>query len=659
MRALVRLLVAVTLGLLSAYGALVFRALIGFVRKLAFPTGLSPAALKALPWYRVVLPPAVGGLIVSPLVHFFAPEAKGHGVPEVKDACARLGGRIRPRVALVKILASGITIGSGGSVGREGPIVQIGAGLGSLLGRLTNMRGQYLIDFVAAGAAAGIAATFNAPIAGVMFAIEVILGRGSPRHFGPLIIAAVVATVVTHHHLGASPAFAVPAYTLASAWELPLYALLGLLAGGVGVAFTRGLYGLEDAWELVPLPPYALGVFGGAAIGTMALAFPEVLGIGYGLIEQVLGMSGTPVDLSAFPTAGYLLVLVVMKIVATGTTIGSGGSGGVFAPSLFLGASLGGAFGGLAQHWMPADKIASPSAYALVGTGALVGATTHAPLTAILIVFELCNRHSIILPLMFATILGTTLAMWLMGESIYTLKLVRRGASANSNNASAVVRTAAVTELMLPNPPRVRPSATMGQIVDRAHEGETQHVYITDDKRHLLGVVSMEDVASHVGDKASLRRKLRARSLMHPAETVTTTDNLDRCLQLLQNRLRYELPVVDTEQRLVGRITRADLLGYYNREVLRRDAVMSMVEGDAALAADDTIACLGNGEAIGEIPVGGALLGKTLQELNLRMRLGINVYAIRRGKEVDHVPSPAEPLQRGSLLLVIGPESEV
>ncbi len=653
--AILRLVLAALLGVSAAYGALLFRLLINTVKRLAFPQG--SAAKEA--WYRRLFSPAVGGAIVGPLVHFLAREAKGHGVPEVKDACTNRGGRIRARVAAIKTLASGICIGSGGSVGREGPIVQIGASMGSALGQRFGLRGADLVDFVAAGSAAGIAATFNAPIAGVVFAVEVILGRGSPRHFGPLVVASVTATAITHAHLGKSPAFPVSAYTLQSGWELPLYVLLGLIAGLVGVAFTRGLYLLEDLWEKLPGPPYLHTPVGGLIVGAIAIHFPQLLGVGYELIESVLGATkhGLPLDQGSMQLT--LVALIALKIFATGSTIGSGGSGGVFAPSLFLGASLGTAFGGVAQRWMPAGTLAPPSAYALVAMGAVVGATTHAPLTAILIVFELCDRHSIILPLMLSTVIGTVVAMALCRESIYTMKLVRRGARLGAGSAPAErVRNVEVIEIMQPLVAWVSPSASLATIVERAHENDTHDVYVVGPKRHVLGVVTMDDVASHIEDHAPHRRRLRAAALMHGVATVTTSSSLENCMAALQERLREELPVVNDDGKLVGSVTKGDLLAYYSRELLRQEAAFDMIHDEAADPHHEEIV-LADGEVRDTVEVGGEMVGKTLRELDLRTRFGVNVYAIRDPRGQAEIPHPQRPLVAGDTLAVVGSRSEV
>ena len=326
-------------------------------------------------------------------------------------------GDIRKRVVLVKTLASAISIGTGGSVGREGPIVQIGSAIGSTLGQALNVSGDRMRALVGCGAAAGIAATFNAPIAGSMFALEVILGDFGLATFSPIVISSVVATAVSRAFLGDTPAFIVPAYQLVSAWEFPIYLILGLFCAVVGVTFTKTLYRFEDLFDSLKFPEYLKPIIGGLILGVSGLYIPQILGVGYGAMDLALGQQ----------LAWWLmLLLVVAKLLATSITIGSGGSGGVFAPSLYLGVMAGGFFGMVVHHLLP-NVTASPGAYSIVGMGAVVSATTHGPLAAILILFEMTGSYEIILPLMFSCIIATIASGQFMEDSIYTLKLARRG----------------------------------------------------------------------------------------------------------------------------------------------------------------------------------------------------------------------------------------
>ena len=318
--------------------------------------------VPTLKWWHVLLGPAIGGAFVGPLVYFLAREAKGHGVPEVMNAVAMEGGIIRKRVVVIKTLASAMCIGSGGSVGREGPIVQIGSAIGSSLGQILRVTDDEMRILVGCGAAAGIAATFNAPIAGAIFALEIVLADFALTTFTPIILSSVMATVVSRSFLGNAPAFQIPHYQLESPVELGFYVVLGLVAGCVAVAFTTILYKSEDKWDALRIPEYLKATIGGLMIGALGLYFPQLLGVGYEAIDTALQNRELWL---------MLLLLGPLKIIATSITIGSGGSGGIFAPSLFMGAMAGGAFG-CGIHALFPGFTAQPGAYALVGMGAVV-----------------------------------------------------------------------------------------------------------------------------------------------------------------------------------------------------------------------------------------------------------------------------------------------
>ena len=411
----VMLTMAALVGIGAGLGAVLFIRGIAVAYDLFFVRGASALSFMGK-WYVIVLP-ALGGLIVGPLIHFLAPEAKGHGVPEVMTAMETRGGRIRPQVIAVKAVGSAITIGSGGSVGREGPIVQIGAAFGSFLGQRFHLSRRRLLALVGAGAAAGIAATFNAPIAGVMFALEVLVGEYTVQAFSTMVFAAVSASVVSRYFLGDHPAFAVPSYALVSSWELPLYVGLGIVGALAAALFVRFLYFMEDGFDGWRFPPYLKPAVGGLALGLVGYFLPQVFGTGFSTIEQAL--NGTL-------ALQLLVVLIFAKILATSLTLGSGSSGGVFAPALFIGAVVGGAYGSIVHAAFPAVT-ATSGAYATVGMAVVFAAAARAPITAIVILFEMTLDYKIMLPLMLATVVGTVVAAKIEPESIYTLKLVRRG----------------------------------------------------------------------------------------------------------------------------------------------------------------------------------------------------------------------------------------
>ena len=380
-------------------------------------------------WF-VLFAPVIGGLVYGPLVARFAPEARGHGVPEVMLAVNRDGGRIRPRVPLVRSLASAICIGSGGSVGPEGPIVHIGSALGSLIGQLRRLPESQLRLLVACGAAGGISATFNAPIAGVFFSLELILRKFQARSFGLVVLSSVTADAIGRAAFGNHPFLSLPAFTLSSPLELVLYAGLGVLAAGVGLAFIRVLYAGEDlADRLWHGPDWLRPATGGILLGLLLLAVPQMYGIGYPVLQRAV--AGHYVIL-------VLLALLAAKVLATSLTMWIGGSGGVFAPSLFMGAMLGSAYGAAAHHFMP-HLAAAAGAYGLVGMGAVFAATARAPITAVIIIFELTGNYQIILPLMLAAVVTTALCNALTRDTIYTLKLRRRGIDIDTPQAPSAM----------------------------------------------------------------------------------------------------------------------------------------------------------------------------------------------------------------------------
>ena len=553
----------IIVGLAGGFGAVGFRHLIGIFQTLAYggKNDLLELVIQ-LPWYYRVAIPAAGGLVVGPLVYFFAREAKGHGVPEVMEAVALKGGVIRKRVVLIKTLASAICISTGGSVGREGPIVQIGSAIGSALGQFLKVSADRMRTLVGCGAAAGIAATFNAPIAGSMFALEVILGDFGLATFSPIVISAVVATAVSRHFLGNVPAFIVPAYELVSAWEFPLYLGLGIFCAAVGVTFTKTLYRIEDLFNEFKFPEYLKAIFGGLIIGVGSLVFPQILGVGYGAINMALMQQ---------ITWWLLLVLVLAKILATSITIGSGGSGGIFAPSLFLGAMAGGFFGAMMHSLLPGIT-AHPGAYSIVGMGAVVSATTHGPLAAILILFEMTGDYKIILPLMLACIIATVASGQLLRDSIYTLKLARRGVDLKEGKEVNVLKSMFVKDVMNPDVETMPEALPLEKMAEQISKSKFNSFPVLDAQNRLIGILSFNDYNEAIFDE-NLKDLVIAKDLATTElVTVFLHDNLYTALEKISSKDFAVLPVVATDDpaKLEGVVSRRDIIGAYNKAVLKK-----------------------------------------------------------------------------------------
>ncbi len=653
-------LVAIVIGLIGGYGAVGFRLLIVELQKGIWrPEGPIHDAgglldwIRGLPWWWVVGAPALGGLLVGWIVETFAREARGHGVPEVMEAVALRHGRIRPRVVVAKTVASGVCIASGGSVGREGPIVQIGSAIGSTVGQFLQVSPRRLRTLVGCGAAAGVAATFNAPVAGALFAVEVILGDFGVPQFSPIVIASVVATVVSRQHLGDLPAFEIPHYSLEHPGELVAYAVLGLLAGLVAIAFTRSLHASEDLFEKLPLPAAAKAMLGGAAVGGIALLAPEVLGVGYEAMNHAL---------TAAPAASLLVGLLLAKILAVSLTIGSGGSGGVFAPSLFLGASLGGAVGAVVQAWFPGA--APPGAYALVGMGAVVAAATHAPITAIMILFELTTDYKIILPLMISCIVGTLVMSRLHGESIYTVKLRRRGVNIRAGQDVDLLRRIPVREVMREDFAAAAPHDALLPLLQRLYHGGENCVYVAAADGRLSGVIALQQIRTVLEDLGVVQGLLVAEDVAvgeWPAARADET--LDQVLRRLDQGYRDELPVLDGG-RLVGVVHVSDVLDRYRREVFKHQMADSLASAVPDSGADEVVVRRVGDYLMAEVDAPVALLGRSLVEADFRVQHGVNVLLVRpfAGPGQTHEPRAPEAdyeFGAGDRLVVFGPAAAV
>ncbi|MFF1659134.1 chloride channel protein [Streptomyces sp. NPDC058255] len=553
---------AVAVGAGAGFGAIVFRWLIeGVTRVMTGHADYSSAGRAdnpLVPWlgpYFVLLAPVVAGLVYGPLVYRYAREARGHGVPEVMYAVARQGGRIPPRVAVVKALASAVCIGGGGSVGREGPIVQIGSALGSTAGVVVRMSEERLRTLVACGAAGGIAATFNAPLAGVFFAMELILAEFTARTFGMVALSSVTASVIGRAVLGDRPFLHMPPMQVHHLASYALYVLLGLAAGVVGVVFTKVLYWIEDACDAVWRgPEWLRPAVGGVVLGLILLALPQMYGVGYPVLEKaVIGGYGIV----------FLLVLLVGKIVASSVTIGIGGSGGVFAPSLFVGAMLGSAWGQLFGIWAPG--VTGPAAsYALIGMGAVFAGAARAPITAVIITYELSGDYGLILPLMVAVAVATGISHALSRDTVYSAKLRRRGVDLERAGPPAIT----VGEAMEPPPDSLPPDATLGEGVDRLRRTRRSSVPLVDAAGQYQGVVGA--MATTDALEAGTPLSCRLAELRNFPPAVQPGQELREVLALFTESDDGVLPVLDS--------TRGHLVGWLSQ----RAALLALIPADGS-----------------------------------------------------------------------------
>jgi len=554
-------IMAVVIGVLGGYGAVLFRLAIQFFQGLFYGSGAEFLALSAqVPWYLKLLIPAAGGAVVGPVIYFFAREAKGHGVPEVMEAVAVRGGHIRARVSVAKILASAVSIGCGGSVGREGPIVQIGSAVGSTVGQILKVSQDRLRTLVGCGAAAGIAATFNAPIAGVLFAVEILLGEFGVATFSPIVLSSVTATTISRHFFGNFPAFVVPRYEVVSGWELPLYAGLGIVAALVAVLFVITLYKTEDLFDAVPIPEYTKPIAGGLMMGVIIILLPQTFGVGYGAIN---------LSLTEQMVWWMLLLLIFAKIAATSITIGGGMSGGIFAPSLFIGAMVGGSFGALVHYFLP-GQTATSGAYALVGMGGVVAAATHAPITAIIIIFELTSQYTIILPLMITCITSTLLATVLKKGNIYTIKLMRRGIVLHRGREQSILQKILVLDVMRKDMRSVRENTFLTDIIKTFQDYNVSYLEVVNENNELCGIISFRDIRPVFFEEQLGPLVVAKEVATSPVVTVTQLEDVETALRKMGQTGVSQLPVVDQHnpRRVIGVIHEKDITAAYNRETM-------------------------------------------------------------------------------------------
>ncbi len=561
------LTLAIVVGVVAGLGAVGFRWLISEVQTLFFSNGADYLGFMG-PYYIILLP-AVGGLIVGLLIRYGAREAKGHGVPEVMESVALKGGRIRPRVSVVKALASSVCIGSGGSVGREGPIVQIGSSFGSTVGQWLGLSDDWVRVLVACGAAGGISATFNTPIGGVFFAMEIILGRFVTPKFGYVVISSVVADFVAHVFLGSQPSFGIISYEMASYWETLSYATLGIVAALAATVLIRVLYRLEDLFDAWRIPEFLKPAIGGLGIGLIGLYSYDLFGVGYGDVFWTSTMSVNQALLGEIALSS-LAILLLLKITATSLTLGSGGSGGIFAPSLFIGAMLGGALGTVAHQFFP-GYIAPSGAYALVGMAAVFAGATRASFTAIIMLFEMTRNYTIILPLMIAVVISTVIARALNRETIYTRKLVRRGVDLRQLNKASPLREVTVEEAMTWDFPTVLETMPIRELVTKLRRTGHHGFPVVNEKNEFVGVVTITDVEAAMtkGSPSDLTVKdIASRSVVvaYPDEYIHDV------FIKLGSRDVGRIPVVDRRnpKRLLGVLRRHDVLTAYSKTIMRK-----------------------------------------------------------------------------------------
>lgn len=628
--------------------------LISLVQALLWGDGhdLLGAAKDAPLWLRIAAP-AAGGLVIGLLGVLLKVRMQGHGTAGLVHALALKNGVVSLRKEYPGTVTGILTVGCGGSLGREGPMAEFGVAVSSWLGRRFRLEPQHLRILVCAAAAAGIAAAYNAPIGASIFALEVLIGSLALEVFGPVVVASVIATLISRFAMGSLPRFVVPEYELVSAWELGGYLVLGVLGGIFAVGVIRGTTLCEDGFARLKIPAALKPALGFGLVGVMGIWWPYVYGNGY---------EATNLALHEAMPLGLLLLLPFAKLVATALTRGSGGAGGMFTPTLMMGALLGSSFGMLVNHWFP-EHTASPGAYALVGMAAVLSGTTHAPITAIMMIFEQTDSYQIILPLMFVSIVSHATARALKRESLQVESLRRRGIELPRGPEDGVMQSLRVSNVMHRDVEAVKVSDGFQTIVEAFLRNRWNYTYVIDGSGAFVGAIALHEIKEMLREADALDMVI-AHDLVDPEfRLVTPDDTLAATIDLFWQQNSERLPVVEDRQsrRLVGWISKRDLMGVYRQEILGEGQLLSRFgRRDDREGRQDRYVELPEGFEVASVSVPPDVVGKSLRELDPRRTWGFYVLQITRldparGTRVVEMPAPDSVLQAHDQLVVVGP----
>ncbi|MFD2206364.1 chloride channel protein [Kiloniella antarctica] len=530
---------AVILGAASGFAAVGFRHFIDFIQNLfyGFHGPNITEGFAHLPWWQILMVPVVGGGIVGIFIRYFLPDGRPQSVPHVIEATALKGGRMSLKTGLRVALASAFSLGVGASVGREGPVVHLGASIGAWLSKRLHLGYSLFRTLLGCGVAAAIATSFNAPIAGVFFALEVVVGHYAISAFAPIVIASVVGTIISRIYYGDFPAFILPnAMSLSSFWEFPAFALLGIVSAFAAIAFMWAVIFAEDSFTKLKVPFWAKPMIGGLALGTMALAFPHVIGVGY---------EATDAALSELYPLWLLLVLIVLKTIATAISLGSGFSGGVFSPSLFLGAMVGGAYGIIVSSIFP-ELSSGTGAYALIGMGAVAGAVLGAPISTILMIFELTNDYALTIAVMIATSLSSVITQQVHGKSFFMWQLERRGVQIRGGREASLMRTMTIKGMVHSDVATITPDADLTTVRCEIRKTKLGLLFVVDENRRLEGCISFMDLADGLDLQEEKGEDITALEIARTkAVQLEETANIEQALQAHGASGEVYIPVVN------------------------------------------------------------------------------------------------------------------
>jgi len=515
---------------------------------------------RSLPWWHILAATTLGGLAVGILVHLVMPGRRPQGVADVIEASALRGGRMSASAGLVAAVVSAVSLGAGASTGREGPVVHLGATLSALAASRLRLGRSMAQTLLGCGVAAAVAASFNAPIAGVFFALEVVVGSYALATFAPIVVASVTGTIISRMYFGDFPAFVLPSHQIASFLEFPAFAFLGVLSAAVAVALVWSVGVVQDRLQDWRIPAWLQPGLGGLAVGGIAVYFPEVLGVGYEATDTAL-REGYPFLI--------LVALLVAKVFATVISLGCGFGGGVFSPSLFVGAMLGGSFGLVATYVLP-DLSSGHGAYTIVGMGAVAGAVLGAPISTILMIFELTGDYSLTIAVMVATVISSQVMSHYYADSFFVWQLSRRRISLKGGRESRALRSARVGDTMKQDFLTVRPDATLAEIRAQLQRSRYAELFVVDDERQLCGTITLTDLAENAFDTSHDDELLAKDVQRRNPPALTVDDTLDQAVRLMDGAGEEHIAVMDSVKahHMVGVLHQRDVMQTYHRAIL-------------------------------------------------------------------------------------------
>jgi len=555
-------ILAMVVGAAVGGAVILFREGISLAQTVFFGSGTERLSLYAVgqPWGRLMLAPAAGGLIVGLMVYYLMPERRPQGIADCIEACALRGGRMSAKTGLFAAVIAATSIGAGASVGREGPAVHLGASLASWVSELLHLTRTLSRTLLGCGVAAAVAASFNAPIAGALFANEVVIGHYALSSFAPVVMASIVGTMVSHAHFGNFPTFTVPEHPVVTLWEFPAVIGLGVIAGLVAIAFVQSVRLAENSARRLPGPAWLRPAVGGLIVGAIAVPLPHVLGIGYGVTEMAL----TPTH-----SVTLLALICIAKVFATAVSLGFGFGGGVFSPSLVIGATLGGAYGAVAAGLFP-ELSAGAGIYTIVGMAAVAAAVLGAPISTTLIVFEMTLNYKLTMAVMLAVVVGTLVSRPLHGRSFFTWQLERRGLDLHGGFQTALLREIRVEAVKTHRCEVVNSAASLGDVKLMLQASRVGELFVVDDDNLLVGTITLADLSEaafeHDLDDVAKAGDLARRS--PPA--LATGDTLEKALKVMRTTGEPHIAVLDDleTRRFAGCIHERDAMSAYNRALI-------------------------------------------------------------------------------------------